>query len=248
MPHLAIPATLLDSLTARLDRLGPAKEIAQIAAVIGREFSLPLLTAVAPPSAASLQAALARLVAAELISVSGELPDVTYTFKHALVRDAAYATLSRRKRQRLHSRIVDALESAFPFTVETEPQLLAHHLAEAGFTERAVDYLRKAGRRSIERSANADAIKYLTRALELLQSSPDTPQGNCARFSLEVMLAQAMTATYGYAATKTTGDPSTRENAHQRFNRSGTKTCCPIWDMGLLLRRRGNSQAEGRSC
>ena len=139
LPPLAIPATLLDSLTARLDRLGPAKEIAQIAAVIGREFSLPLLTAVAPPSAASLQAALARLVAAELISVSGELPDVTYTFKHALVRDAAYATLSRRKRQRLHSRIVDALESAFPFTVETEPQLLAHHLAVAGFTpDRAV--------------------------------------------------------------------------------------------------------------
>ena len=199
--HLAIPATLLDSLTARLDRLGPAKEIAQIAAVIGREFSLPLLTAVAPPSAASLQAALARLVAAELISVSGELPDVTYTFKHALVRDAAYATLSRRKRQRLHSRIVDALESAFPFTVETEPQLLAHHLAVAGFTDRAVEYLGKAGRRSIERSANADAIKYLTRALELLQSRPDIPQSKCARFSLEVMLAQAMTATYGYAAT-----------------------------------------------
>ena len=126
---------------------------------------------------------------------------MTYTFKHALIRDAAYATLSRRKRQRLHSRIVDALESAFPFTVETEPQLLAHHLAEAGFTDRAVEYLGKAGRRSIERSANADAIKYLTRALELLQSRPDTPQGNCARFSLEVMLAQAMTATYGYAAT-----------------------------------------------
>jgi predicted ATPase len=198
--HFAIPATLLDSLTARLDRIGPAKEIAQIAAAIGREFSLPLLTAVAPSSAASLQAALARLVAAELISVSSELPDVTYTFKHALVRDAAYATLSRRKRQRLHSRIVDALESAFPFTVETEPQLLAHHLAEAGIAERAVDYLGKAGRRSIERSANADAIKYLTRALELLQSRPDIPQRKCARFSLEVMLAQAMTATYGYAA------------------------------------------------
>jgi DNA-binding response OmpR family regulator/class 3 adenylate cyclase/predicted ATPase len=198
--HLAIPATLLDSLTARLDRLGPAKEIAQIAAVIGREFSLPLLTAVAPPSADSLQAALTRLVAAELVSVSGEFPDVTYTFKHALVRDAAYGTLTRRKRQRLHSRIADALESAFPFTVETEPELLAHHLAEAGIIDRAVDYLQRAGRRSIERSANADAIKYLTRALELLQSRPDLPQRKCARFSLEVMLAQAMTATYGYAA------------------------------------------------
>jgi DNA-binding response OmpR family regulator/class 3 adenylate cyclase len=126
--HLAIPATLRDSLTARLDRLGPAKEIAQIAAVIGREFSLPLLTAVAPPSAASLQPALARLVAAELITVSGELPDVTYTFKHPLVRDAAYATLPRRKRQRLHSHIVDALES--PFTSRPNPSSAArrYHL------------------------------------------------------------------------------------------------------------------------
>ena len=202
MRPLAIPATLLDSLTARLDRLGPAKEIAQIAAVIGREFSLPLLTAVAPPSAASLQAALGRLVAAELISVSGELPNVTYTFKHALVRDAAYATLSRGKRQRLHSRIVDALESAFPFTAETQPQLLAHHLAEAGFTERAIDYLRKAGQRSIERSANAEAIGHLTRALQLLQSRPDNPQRNAA-FPLEVMLSQAMIASYGYTARST---------------------------------------------
>ena len=200
---LAIPATLLDSLTARLDRLGPAKEIAQIAAVIGREFSLPLLTAVAPPSAASLQAALARLVAAELISFRSELPEVTYTFKHALVRDAAYAMLSRGRRQRLHSRIVDALESAFPFTVQTQPQLLAHHLAEAGINERAVDYLRRAGRRSIERSANADAIKYLTRALELLQSRPDNPQRKDAAFPLEVMLSQAMIASYGYTARST---------------------------------------------
>ena len=200
---LAMPATLLDSLTARLDRLGPAREIAQIAAVIGREFSLPLLTAVAPPSATSLQGALAQLVAAELISVSGELPDLTYTFKHVLVRDAAYATLSRSKRQQLHSRIVDALESAFPFTVETQPQLLAHHLTEAGFTERAIDYLRKAGRRSIERSANADAILYLTRALELLQSRPDNPQRKDAAFPLEVMLSQAMIASYGYTARST---------------------------------------------
>ena len=128
---------------------------------------------------------------------------MTYTFKHALVRDAAYATLSRRKRQRLHSRIVDALESAFPFTVETQPQLLAHHLAEAGFTERAIDYLRKAGQRSIERSANAEAIGHLTRALELLQSRPDNPQRKDAGFPLEVMLAQAMIASYGYPARST---------------------------------------------
>ena len=132
LPPLAVPASLLDSLTARLDRLGPAKEIAQIGAVIGREFSRPLLAAAASESANWLQVALAQLIASGVIFVSGELPDKTYTFKHALVRDAAYATLSRRKRQRLHSRIVDALENDFPFAIETQPKLLAHHLALAG--------------------------------------------------------------------------------------------------------------------
>ena len=132
LPPLAVPASLLNFLTARLDRLGPAKEIAQIGAVIGREFSRPLLAAAASESANWLQAALAQLIASGVIFVSGELPDKTYTFKHALVRDAAYATLSRRKRQRLHSRIVDALENDFPFAIKTQPKLLAHHLALAG--------------------------------------------------------------------------------------------------------------------
>ena len=204
-PPLAVPASLVDSLTARLDRLGPAKEIAQVGAVIGREFSRPLLAAAAPESANSLQASLAQLVASGVIFISGEAPDATYTFKHALVRDAAYATLSRGKRQRLHERIADALENGFALTVETQPELLAHHLAEAGFTERAIDYLRRAGQRSIERSANAEAIGHLTRALELLQSLPDNPQRKRAAFPLEAMLSQAMIASYGYTA------PSTRE-------------------------------------
>ena len=121
------------------------------------------------------------------------------------MRDAAYATLSRGKRQRLHKRIADALENGFALTVETQPELLAHHLAEAGFTERAIDYLRRAGQRSIERSANAEAIGHLTRALELLQSRPDNPQRKRAAFPLEAMLSQAMIASYGYTA------PSTRE-------------------------------------
>ena len=132
LPSLAIPASLLDSLTARLDRLGPAKEVAQIGAVIGREFSQSLLAAAAPELVNSLQAALAQLLASGVIFVSGELPDARYTFKHALVRDAAYATLSRGKRQRLHSRIVDALEKNFSFTIETQPELLAHHLVRGG--------------------------------------------------------------------------------------------------------------------
>ena len=235
-------------MTARLDRLGPAKEIAQIGAVIGREFSHPLLAAAAPESANSLQASLAQLVASGVIFVSGEVPNATYTFKHALVRDAAYATLSRGKRQRLHKRIADALENGFPLTVETQPELLAHHLAEAGFTERAIDYLRRAGQRSIERSANAEAIGHLTRALELLQSRPDNPQRKRAAFPLEAMLSQAMIASYGYTA------PSTRETLRRAraliddFDRSLTEICCAVWVMGLALHRRGTGQAVGHSC
>jgi predicted ATPase len=146
LPALAVPSTLLDSVTARLDRLGPAKEIAQLGAVIGREFSYPLLAAVAPLSANSLKAAQARLVDSEVIFVSAGLPTETYTFKYAIVQDAAYAMLSRQKRQQLHSRVADALENSFPHIIETQPELLAHHLAQAGSIERAIDYLRKAHR------------------------------------------------------------------------------------------------------
>jgi class 3 adenylate cyclase/DNA-binding response OmpR family regulator/predicted ATPase len=200
---LAVPASLLDSLTARLDRLGPAKEIAQIGAVIGREFSRSLLAAVARESANSLQTALGQLAASELVVVSGQGPNAKYRFKHALLQDAAYATLSRVKRQQLHSRVADALQNSFPLTIETEPELLAYHFAQAGRTERAVDYLLRAGRRSIEHSAHIEAIGHLTRALELLQALPDTPERKRATFLVEMMLGQAMIAAYGYAAPKT---------------------------------------------
>ena len=203
LPPLAIPTTLLGSLTARLDRLGPVKEIAQVGAAIGREFSYRLLAAVAPISGPPLHAALAQLTAPELIFARGEPPDSTYVFKHALVQDAAYGTLVRSKRQQLHGRIADALEQGFPETVETQPELLAHHLIQAGLTERAVNYLRKAGQRTIERSANAEAIRHLTRALELLQSRPEGPARRRAALGLEVMLSQAMIAVYGYAARET---------------------------------------------
>jgi class 3 adenylate cyclase/ABC-type transport system involved in cytochrome c biogenesis ATPase subunit len=154
-PMLAIPPTLLDSLTGRLDLLGPAKEIAQIGAVIGREFSELLLAAVAPESAESMRTGLAQLVASGMVFVNKD-PDVTYTFKHGLVRDAAYATLSRAKRQRLHAGIADALESNFRLIVQTQPELLAHHLAEAGLTERAIYYLRKAAQK-LEQNVPGDS-------------------------------------------------------------------------------------------
>jgi DNA-binding response OmpR family regulator/class 3 adenylate cyclase/predicted ATPase len=209
LPALAVPSTLLDSLTARLDRLGPAKEVAQIGAVIGREFSYPLLAAVGPLSANLLKAALARLVASELIFVSADLANPTYTFKHAIVQDAAYGMLSRQKRQQLHSRIADILENSFPYLIEAQPELLAHHLAQAGSIERAIAYLRQAGQRSIERSANAEAIGHLTGALELLQSLPNSPPRKQTRLDLQVMMTQAMIASHGFAA------PSTRQSLLQ---------------------------------
>jgi len=143
--RFAIPTTLLGSLTACLDRLGPIKEIAQIGAAIGREFSYRLLAAAVPDGSLPLNTALAHLSARELIFVRGEPPDSTYIFKYALIRDAAYATITRSKRQLFHSRIADALVEGFPEIVEMQPDLIAHHFAQAGLTEKAIEYLRKAG-------------------------------------------------------------------------------------------------------
>ena len=143
-PSPGLPASLLGSLTARLDRLGPNKEIAQIGAVIGREFSYRLLAAVASRDDHSLQAGLSHIAARQLILVRGEPPNATYMFKHALLRDAAYATIVRSKRQQLHGRIADVLMTEFSDTVETQPELMAYHLAQAGHTEKANAYLPKA--------------------------------------------------------------------------------------------------------
>lgn len=213
LPTLPIPTTLLGSLTARIDRVGSAREIAQIGATIGRQFSYRLLAAVAPASEALLQAALAQLAAVELIFVEGEPPDSTYVFKHALVRDAAYSTLLRDRRRQLHRRIAEAITKVSPEIAETQPELLAHHLFHGGLTEQAIDYLRQAGRRTIERSANAEAIRHLTQALELLQSRPEGADRARATIELEVMLIQAMIACYGYAAPET-AETLLRAKAH----------------------------------
>ena len=202
LESLTVPTSLLDSLTARLDRIGTARDVAKIAAVIGREFSGALLAAVAPESASALQASLARLTDSGLVTASGNFPDETYAFKHALVREAAYATLPRARRQSLHRRIAEVLERSFGFTAETQPELLAHHLLQAGLISRAVEYLQRAGQRAIERSANAEAIAHLTRALELLHSIGEAQQKR-AQFRSEALLSQAMIARYGYAAQKT---------------------------------------------
>ncbi len=177
LPPLAIPATLHDSLTARLDRLSPVKEVAQIGATIGREFSYELLRAVASSPEAELQDALIQLVNSEMIFARGSAPEATYTFKHALVRDAAYSTLLRAKRQQIHARIARVIEARYPAIAETQPELLAHHLTEAGLLPGAIVYWHGAGERSMRRSANVEAAAQLARGIELQHAVPASAEG-----------------------------------------------------------------------
>ena len=162
---LAVPASLHASLMARLDRLGPAKEVAQIGAAIGREFSHPLLAAVVGKAEKEVESALDRLITAGLLFRQGVPPDATYLFKHALVQDAAYGTLLREPRRALHARIAETLESHFAEIAESQPELLARHCTEAGLIEKAAGLWGKAGQRSLARSALVEAAAQLTRAL-----------------------------------------------------------------------------------
>jgi tetratricopeptide (TPR) repeat protein len=175
LPALAIPDTLHDSLMARLDRLAPVKEIAQIGAAIGREFSYELLAAVAPVNEDELREALAQLCNSQLVFSRGAPPEATYTFKHALVRDTAYATLLRGRRQQLHARIAKGLEELFPETAASTPELLAHHWAEAGSTMRAIELWTAAGERALARAANREASGFFERALVALGRLDQTP-------------------------------------------------------------------------
>jgi predicted ATPase len=199
----AVPASLHASLMARLDRVPGVKEVAQAAACIGREFGYALLAAVSPVPEAELRAALDRLVAAELVFGRGVLPDAVYSFKHALVRDAAHESLLKAQRQRLHARIADVLEGHFRATVETEPELLARHCAEAGLVERAVDHWQRAGQRAIARCAMAEAVAHLSRGLEMLASLPNGPGRKRRELGLQLALGQASIAAKGFAAPET---------------------------------------------
>jgi class 3 adenylate cyclase/predicted ATPase len=200
LPPLAIPTTLHDSLMARLDRLAPVKEVAQIGAVIGREFSHELLAAVAPMSANLLGDALEQLVNSELVFRRGTAPEATYSFKHALVQDAAYQSLLKSKRQQLHARIAEVLEGGSPDVGETGPEVLAHHLTEAGLVERATPYWRRAGELAAGRSANVEAIAHLSKGLELIETLPDAPEQLDEELTLQLAIGGPLIATKGYAA------------------------------------------------
>lgn len=172
LPPMAIPATLQDSLMARLDRLSPIKEVAQIGAAIGREFTYGLLAAVAPMGGHALDEALAQLAAAELVFVRGQPPEATYIFKHALLQDAAYSSLLRARRQQLHARIAQVLEEKFPDTPARQPELLAHHYGAAGLDERAKAYWVRAAQVALARYNYAEATGHIAHALALVRKAP----------------------------------------------------------------------------
>jgi class 3 adenylate cyclase/predicted ATPase len=201
-PALAVPASLHASLMARLDRLGPAKEVAQIGAAIGREFSHALLAGVAHKPGAELGSALDRLIAAGLLFRQGVPPHATYLFKHALVQDAAYGTLLREPRRALHASIADTLETQFTEIAENQPELLAHHCTGAGLIEKAAILWGKAGQRSLDRSALVEASEQLTRALDQIATLSPTPALRREEIKLQVALITPLLHVSGYAGRK----------------------------------------------
>ena len=243
-PALAVPASLHASLMARLDRLGPAKEVAQIGAAIGREFSHALLAAVARKPEAELQSALDRLIAAGLLFRQGVPPHATYLFKHALVQDAAYGTLLREPRRALHARIAETLESQFAEIAENQPELLARHCTEAGLIEKAAGLWGKAGQRSLERSALVEAVEQLTRALDQIAT---LARHACAASRADQASGRAHNATYarqriccagnqGGRGAGTSADRTSR-SARRAARRPAAVVLGPLRLLGRKLRR-----------
>jgi class 3 adenylate cyclase/tetratricopeptide (TPR) repeat protein len=202
LPPLAIPTTLHASLMARLDRHAPVREVAQIGAVVGREFFYELLGALAPLSKERLDDALQELVRSELVFRRGEIPEAVYTFKHALVRDAAYSGLLKSRRQQLHEAIAALFEERFPDMVAAQPETLAHHLAEAGLAQRAASYWLRAGRSAAERSAHLEAIAHLQRGVDGLETLPPGAERDRIELDLQFALAPCLIATQGAASTR----------------------------------------------
>jgi len=200
LPPLAIPTTLHASLMARLDRLAPVREVAQIGAVAGREFHYELLNAVAGLPREELEEALGQLVRSELIFRRGEIPHAVYTFRHTLVRDAAYAGLLKTRRGHLHAAIANALEQQFPDIVQTQPETLARHLTEAGLIEKAIGYWLQAGKNAALRSANLEAIAHLQRGIEVIGHLPAGEGKDRSELDFQLVLGPCLIATQGPAA------------------------------------------------
>src|SRR6516162_7553598 len=199
LPPFAIPETLQDSLMARLDRRAPVREIAQIGAAIGREFSYSLLRAVVGRDETALKHGLDQLEQAELVFCQGEPPEAVYSFKHVLVRDAAYESLLKSRRQQLHGQIARALEQGFADIVANQPEIAAHHFTQAGLVEPAIDYWLKAGQQAARRSANAEALNHFARGLELLPKIDDPMLRNKSELLLQTSLGHSLRSIKGWS-------------------------------------------------
>ena len=241
---LAVPASLHASLMARLDRLGPAKEVAQIGAVIGREFSHALLAAVARKSQTELQSALDRLLAAGLLFRQGAPPHATYLFKHALVQDAAYGTLLREPRRALHASIAETLESQFAEITENQPELLARHCAEAGLDERAIKYWRMAGEKAVRRASNREAIGHFRQALALNEKQAPDVGRSLTELAILSELGPALMSVHGWTAPEV-GVAFERAEHLARELESSTDLAPPLAGLWLFHTARGRfSRAE----
>ena len=203
LPALAIPATLYDSLMARLDRLAQVREVAQVGAVIGREFSFELLAAIVPLAEPELITALAKLVAADLVLQRGSPPDATYVFKHALLQDAAYESLLRSRRHVLHAQIAQALEDRFGELVRGRPETVAHHWANAGIDDRAVDHWTRAGQVALTRSATTEAVSHFRAALLHVAKLAESAERDRCELGIQRALGSAVVAAHGVAAPET---------------------------------------------
>jgi tetratricopeptide (TPR) repeat protein len=221
-----IPVTLHDSLMARLDRLGPAKEIIQLGAVIGSEFSYELLRAVHPMAELELQAALARLTEAELLYVSGIVPDATYQFKHALIREAAYEALLKSRRKELHRLVAGTIDEKFATLKETHPEVLARHWSEAGEIELAIAEWSRASKAAEGRNAFTEAEQSYMQALALLNLLPESPERDARELRLWQSLYSVLQMTRGYSAAETI---DAAERAAALAEKSGSLTQLVNW-------------------
>lgn len=203
LPPLAVPSTLRDSLMARLDQLAPVKEVVQIGATIGRQFTYELLAQLTKFDERELSHALDQLIHADLIYAYGKPPRATYTFKHALIQDAAYSSLLRGKRQMLHVNIAHILEERFPERVRTEPELMAQHYSGGGLTDEALSYWLQAGERAIVRSAYAEAMAHINTAMAMLNDLPEGIERDQHELALQILLGRTSLATVGFSAPET---------------------------------------------
>ena len=254
---VTIPATLQDSLMARLDRLGAARDVAQLGAVVGREFAYDVLQALAPLDEATLQARLAQLVEAELLYQRGRPPRARYVFKHALIQDAAYASLLKSTRQQVHQQIAQVLEARFPALVETQPELVAQHYTAAGCAEQAVVYWQRAGQQASDRSAHLEAISHLTTGIELLKTLPETPEHTQQALTLHIALGAALHNDQRAGSSRGGARLHPGPRVVSAGGRDARACPGPVWSVAVLsgtvtvphgARARGNVAAPGATC